>query len=71
MLLLEFPGLSSWNVGPLMVDDDGFDGCVCMACLFSVNRNCFIISWFLLFSRTVLHATNCINLGLFSVTIAN
>ena len=44
--------------------------CDCLTCFFSVNRNCFIFSWFLLYSRTVLHATNCISLGLVSFTIA-
>ena len=61
-------GLSSWVGRPWLMHIAVFS-CACF-CLFSVNRNCFIFSWFLLYSRTVSQAKNCISLGLDSVTIA-
>ena len=36
----------------------------------SVNKNSFIFSWFLLYSRTVLQATKCIRRGFVSLIIA-
>ena len=54
-MLVGFSGLSSWS---FCLD--------CFACFFSVNKNCFIFSLFLLYSRTVLHATKCNSLGFVS-----
>ena len=67
LLLLVFSGFISWFVGAVL----GLLDCwVCLAYLVSVNRICFIFSWFLLYSWTVLHATKRFSFGFVSVTLA-
>ena len=66
-MIIGLPGFTSLIGSSLLADVVGFGCSACLACLFSANGNCFIYSWY---SRTVLHGTNFISLGLDFVTTA-